>query len=581
MLIPMMLSLQLAQAGLPADSIDRLRSEARRSAANYERLSRRLIPVRYGVDGSHCDEIVGRFCLMYDTGRPYVPGPENGRITDARRSAIEAQRAAFAHMPADFETAAPLVRYLVEDERAGEAVSAARLFEIASGDSIWGPLLRGFAEHAATNDSAAERLFRSVLQRMPEDERREILDVEWVIGNDDGKAWKNMASAERSDFETAFWALADPFYLTPGNESWNEHVARHVWSRMLERAPQVGDMLRWGKDLEELTVRYGVPSARTREPGRIDHEGALTEHYDPDQLAYTPNELAGKGPPPAPLPGRPWELDRERSRTGYAPATVRRAVFLPHQATRFPNPNGFTLQIDGLFVMDSVARPVATGTDAGLFVLDDLWRVVRTTTTVLPVSRDTARFHFSADLPVGSFVYSLEAMETGTRLGARARYAIDSPDGDLLLSDPLVAFPWSPAPAPARREDPVLLPRADLVIGQTDTIGLYAEVRGLSPGNEAMVRLSIEPASGRSLPARVVSWLGNRLRLSNPPAPTHLQWSVRADDQGAAVLAVEIFPAEKRDGDQVIVLQVTDAATRNSSTSRRIIRVGSPPSLRR
>ncbi|NIU78285.1 MAG: hypothetical protein GWN71_33440, partial [Gammaproteobacteria bacterium] len=79
-----------------------------------------------------------------------------------------------ALVPGDVEVAGPLVRYLTEDGRAREAVSAARAFAWASADSTWGPLLVGFALHANGEDAEASAAFERALARMPVEERREI-----------------------------------------------------------------------------------------------------------------------------------------------------------------------------------------------------------------------------------------------------------------------------------------------------------------------------------------------------------------------------------------------------------------------
>ena len=207
----------------------------------------------------------------------------------------------------------------------------------------------------AAQDTAAERLFEVVLPRLHDRDRERIRDLDWVLEGPDRSAYARLAETEALDFQRRFWILADPLFLTPGNESWAEHVSRHVWSRILARAPVVGDMVRWGEDLEQLTVRYGVPVARTRTPGTMSREGTLVEHYDPDQLVFTPPELLSRGLPPTPLPGRPWELDRRRARSGFAPGTVSRVVALDHQVTRFPVHDGVLLRLDGRVALDSTA----------------------------------------------------------------------------------------------------------------------------------------------------------------------------------------------------------------------------------
>src|SRR5690606_6051060 len=125
------------------------------------------------------DEYIGRFCLRYDGGDPPDAPPDPPRVVRARQDAVNALRMAFAALPGDLETTGPLLRYLVEDERAEEALSAALAFRWASADSIWGGLLIGFAHHAAGDDSAAVRSFLDALDRMPANERRafEKIDV--------------------------------------------------------------------------------------------------------------------------------------------------------------------------------------------------------------------------------------------------------------------------------------------------------------------------------------------------------------------------------------------------------------------
>jgi len=561
---------------LPRDSVEKLRRDARRAEADFERLARRLVPVRWGYSGGDCDEIVGRFCLTYDSGRPPEPDPEHGRITDARRAAIEALRSAFTWMPDDFETAAPLIRYLVEDERPREAVSAARLYAIASADSIWGPLLRGFAEHAAGSDTTAERLFDEVLGRLPDRDRERMLDLEWVLEPQDRGPWRRLEAADRASFSRRFWTLADPLFLTPGNETRAEHFARHVWSRALARAPVVAGMLRWGDDLEQLTVRYGVPIARTRTPGSMTSEGSIVEHFDPDQLAWTPVDLLERGPPPVPLPGRPWEIGRDRSRFGYAPTSVRRLVALDHQVTRFPVDDGVLLRVDARLVMDSAASG-AYRIETALFILDEHLAHVGVERNVVNIASDTARFWFEARLAPGDHLYSVEAIEPDSRLAARARYLIDRDTShDMRVSDPLVSWPWGSRPSPTHLRHPSIRPRASLVLEPTDTIGLYAEIAGISPDGEFRVQLSLERADRSSLPARLFNWIGHRIGLGSPEPATRLQWTARADARGAARIALEVRPPANPNGDRVIFLRITDLATGFVRESRRIVRFGAP-----
>ncbi|MGH7574870.1 MAG: hypothetical protein ACREM1_07055, partial [Longimicrobiales bacterium] len=454
---------------LPApspDSVETLRDNARSVEAEFERLARRLAPIKFSsMNGTQCDEIVGRFCLRYDVGEMPEPPAEPSRVVTARRMAIEALRHAFTYLAEQFDTSGPLVRYLVEDDRAREAVSAARTFDLLSGDTIWGPLLLGFALHAATEDTAAEHQYALALGRLPEEERREIEDVEWLLSHSDRGVYGDGDDAERERYEAALWAFADPLYLTPGNERRNQHIARHVWSRALERAPVVGGMVRWGRDLEQLTVRYGIPAGRTRSPGSAWRDGSLVEHFDPDQLAYVPEDLLTDGAPPTPPPGETWTLENPRNRSGFAPATIRRLEPMSHQITRIPLGESTTLRVDGVATLDSVAAG-ADSVRLGFWVVADGDRFIVERRAAATSDRDTVRLTFHAPVSPGTYLYSAEAFEPASRLGARARYSVEipAPTGRILLSDPLVAEPFRTGALPASLTDNALRPRASLVL---------------------------------------------------------------------------------------------------------------------
>lgn len=588
MIALLFLALALPQQAVPIvseDSIERVRRTATRAERHFERLARRLAPIKMGVsDGRSCDEIVGRFCLTYDSGRLPEPDPEPGEVVDARRDAIEALRHAFSYMPGDFGTAGPLIRYLVEDGRAIEAVPAARMFALVSGDSVWGPLLLGFAMHAAGNDTAAAREFEVGLGRIPADDADHIRDVEWLLGASDRGRYDDLSTEDRRAFENRLWIAADPLFLTAGNERKNEHFARHIWSRILARTPIVADMVRWGSDLEQLTVRYGIPAARTRSPAWGLHEGSLTEHYDPDQLAYVPETLLSHGHPPTPLPDSPWELGETRSRSGYAPATISRLRFLPHQVTRIPTRAGAILRIDASFKPDSLEAgstprvpdspiPVETG----LFVLREDGAMVGEERAWRRRTADSVSFWFEVPVSAGDLLYSIEAIEDSTKVAGRARYAITiEQPATLLLSDPVILNAIGAGAIPSNRTDPGFRPLADLRLAPFDTVGLYAEIAGLSaPAASFDVQVSIEKASRASLPARIAGWLGDRLGITNPSGPPRLRWSANGDNDGGARIAVDLALDGLDDGAHVIILQVSEPGAGRVAESRRVIVVKS------
>lgn len=569
-----------ASAG-PADSLAALRKSARTLEIRYERLVRRTAPVRLGGwDGTSCDEIVGRYCVRYDSpGDPPPPSqPEPAEVTDARRAAIEALRGVFSLVPGEFEVAGPLVRYLVEDGRAGEAVPAARLFHAVSSDSVWGPFLEGFALHATGRTGSAEAAFGEALGRLPDVERERILGLEWILEDQDRKAYTKLGTDEKRRFEDRFWRAADPLYLLPGNESRSEHLARHVWSRILERAPVVLGMQSWGSDLEQLTVRFGPPFARSRVAGRIGTDDAIVDHFDPRQMAFTPRDLLTDGVPPTPLPGRPWELARKKTRSGYSVRGLRSVRYLPHQVSRFPDGEGFRVRVDALFADSGTATHGRIET--GFWLLDGDGVAVAEQRSPIDQQADTVRFSFESDVRPGAWVYAVEALDPADSAAARARYAfdVDPAAPGPRLSDPVILEPFRGRPLPKARTDAAFRPVADLTFVRADTVAVYVEGAGLTAGGRASLRLSVQPASRANLPARLLRWIGRRIGLAAPRDPVFVEWTATADTRGRIVLAFELPPQDFGDGDHVLMARLTDLATGVDSDSRRVIRFGPPES---
>jgi hypothetical protein len=578
-------SVPLAAQDSAKAEADRYRRDARKAEAEYERLSRRLAPATFGSGGSECDEIVGRFCLRFDTGEPRPIPPEVPRVVQARRDAVEALRRAFAATPGDLRVAGSLVRYLVEDGRPAEAVSAAEAFAWATEDSTWRSLLVGFGLHARGDDVAALAQFEEGLARLPAAERRRFERVDVLLAAAEERLYRKLDEAAQERYERELWIMADPLYLTPGNEARAEHYARHVWARLLSEAPVVFGMVPWGRDLDELTLRYGVPAGRERVIASWTLDTQIIERFDPDQLGFVPERLRTEGVPETPAPGEPWPLENPRARSGFAPVTIRRLVPLAHQVTRFPAGDSVVLRVDGAFVLDSVAVDSA-GADsrvsAALFVLDSAFtRVAERRRSVVPAG-DTLYVSFEEVLPAGRFIYSLEALEEATRLAGRARYGVTlagASAGALALSDPLLAWPYGRAALPRERRAPSLRPRASLELGPADTVGIYAEVSGLAADGDGATHYRIEVSMRRTDAAgiaRAVRWLGRLLGLAGPDHAPRVSWEGAGGPGRTEALAVDLDLAGLKPGLYLIELAVQDLVVGTRREARKAIRVVEP-----
>ncbi len=587
-MLPLVLALFQAAwpPAIPADSAESLRGAARSAERRYEYLLRRYAPIRYGGGyGGECDEIVGRFCLIYDGGEPPPePDPPPPQVLRARRDVVEALRRAFAGLPGDLDTAGPLLRYLIEDGRADEALSAALTFAWATADSVWGDLLLGYAYHAAANDSAAERAFDAALARMSEKDRRRFESVEVFLTGRERGAYRGLSPDARARYEAQFWRLADPLYLLEGNERRAEHFARHVWGRLLSVTPRVSGVYAWGRDLEELTLRYGVPTARERVVGMYLHQpDSFIEHYQPDQLTFEPTALMTEGVPDTPPPGAPWTLEPERARSGYAPGMLRRMVPAEHQVVRYPAGDSVVLRIHGQMVVDSAVENGARVL-AGLFLLDVDYSPTFERRGTVELNDSVALAALEARVAPGRYVYSFELLEEESRLAGRARYGIDVPGyprRGVALSDPVIAAPFGGGALPSGRDDPALRPLARLVFEAGDTVGLYAEAHGLEAGPDGATRyaveLSVRRADEPSLLARAARWLGRRLGLTDDPVAPRLSWEGQGEGGRLAVLAVDLPLLELDRGLHELELTVTDLVGGTRFTSRRLIRIGEPP----
>ena len=585
--------LQLVSPPVESPDTASLLRDARRAEVAYERAARTMAPLAFGGGGSgDCDEVVGRFCLRFDSGTATPIPPEPARIAETRRSSIERLRAVYAELPGEISVAGALVRLLVEDGRAEEALAIALTFGAMTPDTVWAALLPGFAAHAANDDSLASAYFDTALQRMDRARREAARSLEWLVSIQERARVRRLDDEGRATYAERLWLLSDPLYLTLPNEREIEHLSRYVWSRLLERVPPVRDRTSWGRDLEELTVRYGVPRGRTREPGWAVGSSSLIEHYDDHQLAYVPESLLTRGLPPQPLPGESWPLEEERARSAYAARSFRRLLPLEHQVTRIPTENRWLLRIDARMVLDSAARqapPPPLGSDqqppapepvaitSGLFVLDSTYALVAEARASHRLMGDTADFTATAPLPAGAYVYSVEAFEPETRTGARARYTVqlDGATEGLRLADILVAAPFRGS-VPDGYASPDLRARAQLILQPFDTIGIFASLAGLKTRGGAHyydVTLTVRAADRASLPARLVGWLGQRLGLANASPPPQLRWSEQSPADAEVHVAVDLPLAELDAGLYLLEMTVRDNVGGDVATSQRLLRV--------
>ncbi len=543
-------------AGDQFQDTTKLYRTARSAEAQYERAARRLAPLGPGSDRSgSCDEIVGRFCIYYDAGRDSLP-TEPAEIGSARDEAIEALRVAFAANNARRPTVFALMRLLLEGKRPQEALEIAESFRRASSDVATGNMLLGLARHASADIPGAERAFAEWLSVLDSSTARKVTDVSVLLQARERRRYKQLSFAERRTYHERFWRYADALYLTPGNETYTEHLSRHAASRLLESAPVVLGSTSWGDDMAELTVRYGTIKARTRGWARGPGLGAsdlnLTEHWDPEQVIYAAPALDSALKVHA-RPGGGWPLDTVRTISGHAPTTLRRMLPLEHLAGLFPADSGILLRVDAVLPLDALARAEPSGR-AVLFALDSTLQIMAAAPGFVRVDRDSMFVWSEVKLPAGAGFYSMEVFEQKSRLAGRARYPIAyGPRNSLMLSDLLIAEPFATGNVPRARTDTLLKPMQTLLVPFGASIGIYAEtiVHGERPRN-LRVRLRILGAKRRDA----------RLAIS---------WIDEVRTEGPTPIAATVSLEKLKPGRYLMELSVTDQDGRTGMTTRELV----------
>jgi hypothetical protein len=580
LLLTLLLPAQIGVA-LPADSLDRLRNQARGAEARFERASWRLAPFTWGGgSGRDCDEIVGRFCLRFESGGSSRPTSEEvGQVIDSRRDAIEALRRYFSAAPHALEAAGPLVRLLILDDRAAEAVSAARTYAALSDDALWANLLLGLAQHAAGDAAGAERSLVAALGRMDERTRRQWADPTWLLDFREQRMVRGLAPHQRAEYERRFWIASNPLWLTEANERWVEHMARHAAARLLREAPRGAGAVRWGDDLDQLTVRYGTPASRAQVRGHRAFEAAgYVEYYDTAQRAYSPERWLADGFPQPPLPGEPPPLYAGRARSGYALRTVHRVIDLPHQLTRFVVGDDVVLRVDAALPTPAAAGD-STRVRLGLFAYDSAFTRRVQHVDERAWAADSLRFSLAVRLPASDLVYSVEALDSVAGFAARARYAIPAgvPDEGPVVSDLLVAFPFEQGRLPTRRDDPLLRARPTLELNAGETLGIYAEVYRITGTEPEVMRVEIalEPADRPGLIRQLGRWIGRATGIAAPPSDPRVAWQA-ASEEAVYPLALNLPLDPRRHGRHDLVLRVTDLASGMTAESRRALLIRQP-----
>ena len=502
--------------------------------ASFERERRFRLPAT-GGGGGRCDERIGRFCYWYDDRDTTLPS-EPLSLLDLRMRLLGTLREAAAEEPESAWLTGQLVRYLVEHgERDSAVVAASRC-----GASIWWcEAVLGFALHADERDEEADTAFRRATRAMPDSLRCAWTDWTRILEPGLANRYGALDCAARLELsDTVLW-LAKPLLSRPGNVIRSELLSRRVVAALgnVSRSPYA---ISWGRDMEELVLRYGwsrrfsVVDHRSwslEGPSVVGHQRAPAYPFLPD-LAH-------------PDDGAPWVdlLGADRPRARFSPGYIDRFESTDaFQLARFPRG-------DSSIVVGAIDPGSRFGRDSRY----DVALAAGAGPENVAVERhdSTARLAGLQVAVAGEVLAaSVELSAVGGRQFLRGReyYAPIDREAPIVLSDLLLFVPGDGLPSTLHDAAALALPSNRISRGTP--VGIYWETTG-GAGDSTVVAVSVSPAR-RGLLGR----LARGLSVVRRDAPITLEWTVTTSRAAATGRAFELDLERLAPGRYHIVLEV-------------------------
>ena len=539
----LLLPLALGGHQLPPDSL-RLHQRARRAQRDFEAVHRESLPRGKVRFGEPCDEYVGPLCLS-DNDRGWEPAAEDLSIVAARERLLESLAEVGRASPGDRWVLGQRVRYLGDSGRWREAETLAR--GCRSEEGWWCLGLLGYVLHRSGRVVEALEAFSQMRDRMDPEEAGDWTDPSPLLDRPEGRWVEAPRGLTPAEAESKFWTLADPLYLTPGNERLSEHFARRFASFLFEdSALTIG--LSWGRASEEVLLRYGFVAGWERSPGTADEVGraGVVEHWHPEGRGLLPPLEALEDTPA--LPEGVWTPQDGRPRSSSAPilapliaegraqtAVLRRggallvlaAYGIPGdsllQRRRPPESlpsGGATAPGEAAVSRRPLWEPSADGysgdTLAGLFLVADTGKHA-----LLAAFGSGGEGVLQLSAPLGGYLLSVEQWSPSEKWGARVRHGIraDSIPPDVPhLSDLLLLTGQGDPPASLPEALPLIRPTTE--IPAADRVTVAWEVYGLgTEGGPITFGLSLGEEEGGFLRRAL-----RRIGLFRGPPTLTLSW---------------------------------------------------------
>jgi hypothetical protein len=508
---------------------------ARDAQAQFERRRRRMLPRFYTGTADQC-LIVGRFCEWHPNLKDYVIPEEGDDIRRARRELLRDLDKLSAALPGDDWIFGQRIRYLIE-LRDSSAIVVARACRASK---WWCEAMLGLALHVKGDFPGADSAFSIALEDMPALIRCHWTNLSPLLDDDIRGTYRRMPCVQRDSINARIWWVADPLYMTQGNERRTEHFSRMAHTALWKDAANTYGTS-WGGDLAELTLRFGWAEKWTQQPSAsmypqaqpsvTGHEREPGYHFfltqrPPDSLAQIVDSL--------------FDVYQFPPREQYSPAYTRALVRLDAQVARFRRGDStrvvasYDVSADSIFGRRRFAAAlVAMGDESALPSRSDLTE--SPTKAVLTVTT-----------PWKSQLIGVELLAKDSAGAARwrsgfAEIPLDSGRisvSDLLFVDGGPSLPSDLGEATARAHGGTRFRR-------NEKIGLFWELYGRMPADSALpISLTITPVN-EGLLRRTF----RALRIAPKATPLNIRWQENGSSgvlsARSVLLDLSLVPAGK------------------------------------
>ena len=487
----------------PADSMRDLR-DARTAQASFERARRYSLPEGGGSSG-RCDVQLGRYCWWYDEVPPDLP-PEASQITQRRAELLTRLDALGQRHPGDDWIAGMRVHYRIDGKDPSAADSVARA---CGATGWWCQALIGYAEHRLGRAAAAESAFVAALAAMPDSIGCKWRDIAVLLPSNTRNYYERLSCEARRPVEDRYWLLSRPQLSGDANDWRSEFYVRRVLVTLYRQATSTLQGY-WGRDSEELLLRYGWPIGWRRSQSVYGSllDISVTEYHPVPSYNFAPDEALYDTSATAQNDG--WDLQARLPEARYSPRLVGHVAPVAMQVARFRRGDSVLVVSAHAVVSDSLGPDA----DAELAVAmaDGTMRH-----TVAGGRSGRARLMVESS-PV---LAGVEITDTTTRTLARARTLLRVPDHavSLALSDLLLFRAGDSAPESIDAALEAAVPGDTL--SRSRPIGVYWETYGIAESGESFdVGVTVERIDR--------SWFRGAkqlLRLAQPDNPLRLRWN--------------------------------------------------------